>query len=300
MRIVIGLDTRHARSLLKLGGALFVAAAVVVPALLYGGTVSSLVVFSPGTRIRAADINANFGAIQTAVNDNDARIGDLSALQTTAKSSLVAAVNEVKATVLQPGPQGPQGPAGPPGSAAGLALILGPTHSGWGATGASNGWTAANVLAGAGPGLVVSGSPGNPATGPAVFASRVVGKQYSASLRIETATFNLSGIPTGPGNALVAGDLVIDLKWFFGDHWSPGAASVTQTSVVTIPITQTTSPIDATVKFTGTVPAAPLVRGTAALTLIDDGNGGVVQAFANAATTAQGASVNALEVTIGP
>ncbi len=81
--------------------------AVLYPAWLLGGQVTVPGSFAAGQVIRAADINANFSALQTAVNDNDTRLTNMAALAT--------------------GPQGPQGPAGPTGSqgAAGISTPIG-------------------------------------------------------------------------------------------------------------------------------------------------------------------------------
>jgi hypothetical protein len=49
-------------------------AALAVPSALFAGAVGSLVTFSNGTVADANDVNANFAAVQTAVDDNDTRL----------------------------------------------------------------------------------------------------------------------------------------------------------------------------------------------------------------------------------
>jgi len=77
------------------------------PAWVWGGQASLPNTFSTGEVIRASDMNDNFAALEAAINDNDVRIGDLNALQTSANGDLVEAINEAAQAT-----QGPQGPAG--------------------------------------------------------------------------------------------------------------------------------------------------------------------------------------------
>jgi hypothetical protein len=78
----------------RTGLAIAAACAAACPLWLYGSPVGSLVTFSPGQPIRAADFNANFKTLATAIDDTDNKCGTLSSLQTNAKTNLVAAVNE--------------------------------------------------------------------------------------------------------------------------------------------------------------------------------------------------------------
>jgi hypothetical protein len=96
MKITLEVDLKTLRRFV--GIALF-AAVLAVPVSVIGSQVGTLITFQAGTTIKAADVNANFQAVATAIDDNDKRIGDLTQLQTTAKTNLVAAVNEVKAAV---------------------------------------------------------------------------------------------------------------------------------------------------------------------------------------------------------
>jgi hypothetical protein len=52
--------------------------AITLPLAMYAGSVGSLTTFANGTVADADQVNANFAAVQTAVDDNDARIPDFS------------------------------------------------------------------------------------------------------------------------------------------------------------------------------------------------------------------------------
>lgn len=69
---------RRETRLTRLGGlAVLVSAVVLVPLALRAAAVGSMATFTNGTVADAAQINGNFGALTTAVNDNDTRIGSL-------------------------------------------------------------------------------------------------------------------------------------------------------------------------------------------------------------------------------
>ena len=68
---VFRIDRGLARRGLKVG---LVAMALGIPAWVFAAEIASLVTFSVGDVIRAAQINANFETIRTAINDNDTRI----------------------------------------------------------------------------------------------------------------------------------------------------------------------------------------------------------------------------------
>jgi hypothetical protein len=93
----IDFDGAGSRRLVRVGAWALVAFAVVCPVYVIASQVGPLVHFKPGQVIASADMNANFQAIKTAVNDNDTRIGNLGTLTTTAKTDLVSAINEVNA-----------------------------------------------------------------------------------------------------------------------------------------------------------------------------------------------------------
>jgi Collagen triple helix repeat (20 copies) len=68
--------------------------------------------FTSGTPAKAADVNANFSAVATAVNGN---AQDIATLQTTVKNMPAGPPGPTGPTGNQGNP-GPQGPAGPPGA----------------------------------------------------------------------------------------------------------------------------------------------------------------------------------------
>jgi hypothetical protein len=86
----------------------------------YSGTVTVPNSFAAGTPAKAADVNANFSAIASAVNGTAA---DVSALQTAIKSIPAGAQGPAgpqgpAGATGATGPAGPQGPVGPAGASA--------------------------------------------------------------------------------------------------------------------------------------------------------------------------------------
>jgi hypothetical protein len=97
MQLVIRVDGRSIRKvLLGLAGAAL-AAGLVYPLVVDGATVATMTTFTAGTPIRASEVNANFAALKASIDDSSARVGDLTALQTATKTSVVDALNEMKA-----------------------------------------------------------------------------------------------------------------------------------------------------------------------------------------------------------
>ncbi len=117
-------EGRGARRALRVTLPLVLVFGIALPAAVLAGQVGTLTTFTAGGAIRAAEFNANFQALVTAIDDNYARIlanlasiGNLGQLQTTAKGDLVSALNEVRLGTTGPqGPAGPQGPTGPQGA----------------------------------------------------------------------------------------------------------------------------------------------------------------------------------------
>jgi hypothetical protein len=149
MKITIDFDGAAARRLARFGAYALVALAVAYPVYVTGSQVGTLVQFQPGGVIKAADFNANFQAIQTAVDDNDTRIGNLTQLTTTKKSDLVSAINEVRAGgggtgIVVNSPLTGNGTTGSPLGFSGSFLPL----SGGTLTGALGGTTAGFTAAG--------------------------------------------------------------------------------------------------------------------------------------------------------
>ena len=64
--------------------------ALVASAATYAGEVPDLVTFMPGTRARSSEVNANFGALRSAVNDNHARLSTVEASQAVSSAALQA------------------------------------------------------------------------------------------------------------------------------------------------------------------------------------------------------------------
>jgi len=93
MKITVEIHTRHVRVLAVLA---ILVGVVGAPLLARGGSVSLPHTFVNGQIADADDVNANFTALASAVNDNDARIGNLGTLETSSSTSLVAAINEVR------------------------------------------------------------------------------------------------------------------------------------------------------------------------------------------------------------
>lgn len=236
--------------------------------------VGSLPTFASGQPIRAADFNNAFSALRTAIDDNNARIGNLSVLNTTAKSDLVSAINEVRSTAGtgQTGAQGPQGPAGP--TKIHIASLANNTPGG-----NSNQWTAGTQL--------------TSQTTPTVRTSLVAGRPYTATVRVQTSNPANAGGDT-PGNPLVAGNLVLDIRWIYGVYAInfPSAAAQAQTAVTTVVIDagQVNNKV---VTFSGTVPMPNNTAGGYTSTHLSS-----VNLHVNAATTAQGQCYAVLDLEI--
>jgi hypothetical protein len=98
MRVRIEFDSRRRRIAYRCGVAVAVALVVCIP-VAYASQVGVLNTFSPGQVISSSGLNANFTALKVAINDTDNKCGDLTTLATTAKTSLVAAVNEVNGKI---------------------------------------------------------------------------------------------------------------------------------------------------------------------------------------------------------
>jgi hypothetical protein len=97
MRVRIEFDSRRGRIAFRCG--ITAAVAFVVCSLAYASQVGVLNTFSAGQVISSSAINTNFTALKVAINDTDNKCGDLTTLATTAKTSLVAAVNEVNGKI---------------------------------------------------------------------------------------------------------------------------------------------------------------------------------------------------------
>lgn len=282
MRITFDFDAASSRRGIRFLAVVMVALFAAYGVSAYASQVGSLVTFSAGQPIRAADFNQNFTALQTAINDNDTRIGTLSGLQTSAKTSVVAACNELFNKPGVTGPTGATGPTGPAGPT--LVRLTGVAESGAGLGGGVNRWIAGAALA------QVTGDP--------MPVTLVAGKPFTATLRIQTAD-PATASPGAVGNPILAGNLVVDLVWTYYASAASNAA-VTQAAVATVVITAG-APNDRTVTFSGTVPAAPATAQGFATTMLGSSNGAYVFAQVNGGmTTATGQSVGSLTLTITP
>lgn len=255
-----------------------VAVAATVPLIAFGSQVGALPTFQAGQPIRASDFNSAFQTLRTSVDDNNTRIGNLPSLMTTAKSDLVSAINEVRQAGV-PGATGPQGPQGPQGPA-------GPTQ--------------VAVMA-----QTISTAPGggtNAFTGNLAMtnsetilpSSLVAGKAFTATVRVQTA--NAAAGNDTPGPPLVAGNLVLDLRWFF-QAGQGATATVTQAAVATIVLDAAVNN-DKSVSISGTVPAAPTTPGGFQTTEL--GGNAVFGVAVNGATTAQGQGHVSIDMRITP
>ena len=255
-----------------------VCAAVTVPLIAFGSQVGTLPTFQSGQPIRASDFNTAFQTLRTSIDDNSLRIGSLPNLTTTAKTDLVSAINEVRqsgvpgATGSQ-GPQGVQGPAGPT-----QVAVMAQTIS-----------TA--------PGGGTNAFTGNLAMTNSVTIlpnSLVAGKAFTATVRVQTA--NAAAGNDTPGPPLVAGNLVLNLQWFF--QAGQGAnVTVTQAAVATVVLDAGVNN-DKSVNIAGTVPAAPATPGGFQTTEL--GGNAVFGVAVNAATTAQGQGHISVDMRITP
>ncbi len=252
MKIVIHLDRRGLRpAFVPLAVALAVAA-LVFSWSARGGQASLPHTFQAGQVIRASEVNANLQALRDEVNDNDARIGSLSQLQTTAKTTLVAAVNETfsrSRTFFFSGLSGP-------------------------VSGQANSWAPGTFLA----------STGQSGFGQNVEISfpvdLVAGRPYHGTFRVQ-ARDDSTSLPAPPA---VPGNLVLDAYWRF--EGASTTVQIIQSQVVTIAIPGG-APADVTGSFSGTVPTpGPDLRGFKPTLLRR------VEIWSNASTTAEGESHN--------
>lgn len=106
MKITIEFDIHDALRLLRRALVPLTLLAITIPIYVHAGQVGALIGFSPAQTIRAAELNQNFATLRTAVDDNHARIGDLAGLQTSARTTLVSAVNEVRLRIYGDGSAG--------------------------------------------------------------------------------------------------------------------------------------------------------------------------------------------------
>lgn len=217
MRITIEFDSRRARNVVRVAAAGLVACLAAYPVYVLASQVGTLTSFSPGTPIRAADFNANFTALSTAINDADTKL-----------AALTAQVNALPA-----GPQGPQGVQGPAGP--NRFFVAANTTSGAG--GGTNAWT---------PGAAIVGL----FNGQEFARSQVEGKPYSAVVRIITS----DATTTVVGNALAPGALTLDVTWRYAGGHSGAVPEFVDIVQPLGTITIAAGLNDVTQTFTGTVP----------------------------------------------
>ncbi len=139
------------------------------------------------------------------------------------------------------GPQGPEGPQGPPGPA-------GPRQNELVLYGVA--WSPAFFPSGISS-PVSFGLPWNPEA-PGVPSFLVANRSFSATLRVQGYFSSLSH--TWPVPPAVPGDGVVGLRWRWGCRYGK-KVETEQPALATLALGA--EPIDATVTFSGTVPAAP-------------------------------------------
>lgn len=199
-----------------------VGSVALIPVVALGGTIGTLNVFGPGNPAKSETLNANFSMIKTAVNGSAADIGDRNALQTTAKTSLVDAINELRLIRAPSSPYMLVGPA----KVDGVTIISpGPDFP--------NQWAPGATL--------MKLSLGHP-----LPKGDVIGKPFTGTISFETEDANVSQ----PGAPILGGQLVVDFFWQFDD------AFVVQTAVATFTVDAgAINRKSATIA--GVVPAAP-------------------------------------------
>jgi hypothetical protein len=79
------------------------AAIVVIPLAAYAGTIATPNTFTNGTVADAGEVNANFSAVETAVNDNDARITTAQGTADTAVTNAATAQGTANAAIASAG-----------------------------------------------------------------------------------------------------------------------------------------------------------------------------------------------------
>jgi hypothetical protein len=252
-------------------------AAAAVPLVLMASPVPALTQFQAGQSIRAADFNANFQAIKTSVDDNDRRIGNLSTLQTSNKSDLVVALNEVRSAGV-PGSQGPAGATGPAGPTGPTRLIMAGFSQG-GAPGAGT-----NTLA-AGSNVFRMFQDNPP-------AGLIAGKPWSCTVRLQTVSSALGG--DNPGAPTTAGTLTLDMVWLYYVDSSTATVTVAQNAVGTVVLDPGVNN-NKVFTFTGTVPATPSTPGGLVCNCVANT---LVRVNAGSAVNGQFAAGGWLEITL--